>query len=1560
MNGPDYIARASQILLQLRKLDADVRSDVESRTSSKTQCAARIAEIQGEIDQLTSQGLMKRILAHSETGEREQEIKGFKRSIAAEDRALDKDKVQSQDIWRRRTFFEEKVFNLMRLQMKETANHEIGQSLKELWDKVDGNTYFTEAMGRAYIESTVVPAFDRVIEERERHEREHNQYYYGRRIDKNLERELIALLEGHLRERTDASREQVQKMISELPSEITSVCQPLVGNVGYYGLQDDARNIVSSLFVQYGIDTVGAGVKHFDETRAKMKAAATPKEADDLVHGKIMSDYHLSYPNSFDELPYFTKWQISIGHFDPDKLPNMLLWSVARNVPLVRQGFAGTVETFDRKCKETILKKSLTDSEGSFIDNLYYYPNPDSVKTLVLLAASDFANYRTVHATWALEKLAQRSDWQKILEEAEEKYPELKQVRPFLEHWKSNQYEPDAESLRGATVDLAISLIKNEADNGLQSRLAEQALTSEKLLVLLEQRNKVRVEDINLLRRVNEMIASGEINDYNFKQLVRGSLLEVVRLSRAEGTDIGDLLAVAKSTSDNRLAAVLTISEKALEVKGDASALHYLTSASVVEKAQASIDNRNQKGIQPADMDIFLSAYKDLPKMSHHQQILGAFCEFFKGQETIEFYKELYKQYGNENEDFIATIARLVGKKGLTPERAIALSTPIKTERGEVNFMTMGYDYRRIALSYPRFFLETDDGLDFLDHVNKTKGIDGLDPELDRLVGEKALNDKTNSQQGLGHEVLNLEISAKISPLFEEGGVPTLDETNWKGLMAAFITIMEGDRFGQVRQALGSHVEEVKKIFETGNAKDICLTEMKKMWVGYLDGGDSEKFPVSLTYLNGLIKNAGGAGPLSQAEALSTFTQAYAEMLTRKETTARTKGEIANGCASAEKRFVNERWSNEEVSDFYNISRDVIGAAPSLFSAYFNLFEKLKPREFKEFSEELFPLHRVLLSLSEKRDRSGVTTHNSRDLVRMRNSIAGLIDDSGRLKPVEAHRKELTGRVLEMFKGKFGIVKIPENLTADHIRALSDYSMYLANLSGRDAQKEDVLSFYLALAMNDKWDDYRRGAEINPEEYLASEKAARLRTYLENRATLNPVTPENLGIAAEKLPEFMKTLEEESESVAIGNVETVDIKLNNVITNLRGLEDPDLYPDVMDKKRMQLLIEYGNKKVGAVAAKLYQSLAKPGKQPELSAEEIEIRKQIEAALGENSLEATAENVKKYFQDEIKPLTVVANILHFVEEIGVDKEISELREILRPSDEIVAVFNKMGEEFKPTSGAIAISQDLAYLDNLIVKRSAELSEAEVNLVKDYLAKVRAKLAVLEDIYDLVGKKFASMRQGQTETKNELLRGKLEDISKIINQPESQHMIVSTMTHNLPYIIENIRECLSCVRQGANNDTNLTFGDPNKFYLSSKSEMKAGSISDELVFFEPVTFSDRGREMSFVLDRVYGTNTPAILVNQVEAVYKKYAKIKREFPDAKVSIFVTGAATQTGGLSVKLLAEKLQEKIGGKARIEEVIGAEVDVAQSAAGDHYIEFGGDARTAGVRQVSGLSIRL
>ena len=60
----------------------------------------------------------------------------------------------------------------------------------------------------------------------------------------------------------------------------------------------------------------------------------------------------------------------------------------------------------------------------------------------------------------------------------------------------------------------------------------------------------------------------------------------------------------------------------------------------------------------------------------------------------------------------------------------------------------------------------------------------------------------------------------------------------------------------------------------------------------------------------------------------------------------------------------------------------------------------------------------------------------------------------------------------------------------------------------------------------------------------------------------------------------------------------------------------------------------------------------------------------------------------------------------------------------------------------------------------------------------------------------------------------------------------------------------------------------------------------------------------------------------------------------------------------GISENIFRRKLETRFG-KAVVVETKELTVNVSRSATGDHYIEFGGNARAEGERRISGLLVR-
>lgn len=868
-----------------------------------------------------------------------------------------------------------------------------------------------------------------------------------------------------------------------------------------------------------------------------------------------------------------------------------------------------------------------------------------------------------------------------------------------------------------------------------------------------------------------------------------------------------------------------------------------------------------------------------------------------------------------------------------------------------------------LATTFPDIFLQSAETAALLQAFSE-KGSGLSDPSVNLFFRQKLFKQIKDLHDGDGRitRVLIYNDFLCMDKLLIANPEMEVNENNYQSLLLMFAV---SQPYFQFPTESGKRIEE---FFKNPSVKDLCLKNFRKEYVNYLAKGSPDQIPFTLYLITSHI-NTDTAGTLTQILSLSNFINIFYASLNKGITTEENKdivtqrihaNTILQRLHAVESRFDKEKWSNENITNFYNTSCDVLTADPNIFFESLELFNNLNSSDLKRFMREIYPLYGIRLALIEKTDASGKKTYDATQLANFRKDVQAFTHSiKTEEEPLKTHKTMLIETISGLFRERFGIIKVSEEFTEENIRSLTNISLYLANISSRDAAKETELGYYLSLMLNGKWDNFRRGEIIDPKEFLDPKKAEEIESLLKRRAELNPLTAENLGIQESDIPEFLRILQEETQNVGVGDIETIDVKLNNVILNLRQLQDLDLYPDLLDKQRMQLLLTFGNKKVGSTVAKMYQALQNPSRPIQLSEEELKIREEIIRIASGGNLELTIDIVKKHFQDGIRPFSTMVNMLQFVNETHAEIEIENIRKLLQPSQEIIDIFSRLGEEFKPTSGALALSQDLDYLDNIIVKKEGSLNPNEKTLLAEYTGRIREQVIKLQQIFDKIRDKFSSLKQGSVTTSNQLLKDKLDQIDKIMNVPSAQQTIVSTMTNNLNTIIENMRACLSCTTKGSNNDTGLTFGDLNKFYLYSQSEGQTkGSISDEILFLEPITHQNNTSEMAFVFDRIYGVQTPTILINQLETVIKKYRRLKQRFPKVKLSIFISDSAIATAGMSSDMLVSRTQNTLNGNHIKEEDVT--VDVAQSAMADHYIEFGGDTRTHGKRNARGVIIRL
>lgn len=797
-----------------------------------------------------------------------------------------------------------------------------------------------------------------------------------------------------------------------------------------------------------------------------------------------------------------------------------------------------------------------------------------------------------------------------------------------------------------------------------------------------------------------------------------------------------------------------------------------------------------------------------------------------------------------------------------------------------------------------------------------------------------------------------------------EGGEFEVTQENILSCLSAFMHLDAND--WSSKRIPSAVQEKIKEAFTDTRVKDMALGELQGKWLEYLRGGEVGEFPYELSLFAQHNERNDGAGPLTQVESFLNFMGAYRE----------NADSLYESTRAIEERFRKEKWERGEVSSFYEISAEVISASPEVYADFVEFFEKVPDKgDFGKFVKEVYPLYRAKLALLKGRDEIGgngvgggrsVADYSKLDKEKLRGDLGRtlLVFNLQELSPdlrkegVERVKGLILGEIRGLFSEKFGVVEsaVPETFEAEHIRSLENMTLYYSNIAHRDQAVEDLIGFYLATMMEKGgWGALRGGEGVDAGRYLVPERAGRVGQVLQAAREGSVITGENIGVGEERVAEFTRALQAEEEVMRIGSVQTIDLKLQNLIGNIADLRDPDLYPDEMDKKRIAILERFSVKTVGRVAAGMHQELG--GRRQEFNEEQGEVRAELLRLLEGAGVEVTQENVKEYLQDGFKLLSPVFNIGKQVEESGAIEEVAKLQRMLEPSKEIVEIFNGLGEDFTPSSGAMAFGEDLDFLENLIVKKEDLITEEQRELLNGYLGEIRAQMGVLEGIYSKVSGNFQKI-QGSVHGGSEEQKKKIEEISRIMQGGEQRSTIITSCTGNLNAIIENMRACLSCKTKGINNDTNLSFAEPYKFFLYSRdANNKMGSISDEIVYFVPVESEEGGKRMSFVMDRMYGRKSSDVFYGHVETMVKKLKLLKKGFPEAEMSVMVTKAAMESAGVMEDLMRKEV-ERMGGGLRGENV-DLKVNIPKSAFGDHYIEFGsGGARITGERMVEGVEI--
>lgn len=298
----------------------------------------------------------------------------------------------------------------------------------------------------------------------------------------------------------------------------------------------------------------------------------------------------------------------------------------------------------------------------------------------------------------------------------------------------------------------------------------------------------------------------------------------------------------------------------------------------------------------------------------------------------------------------------------------------------------------------------------------------------------------------------------------------------------------------------------------------------------------------------------------------------------------------------------------------------------------------------------------------------------------------------------------------------------------------------------------------------------------------------------------------------------------------------------------------------------------------------------------------------------------------------------------LEEMDLGREVEELETLLIPSQDVLKIFEKVGEKMSTDSGVKPLNEDISYLRGLLLKYTDKTSEDERKIIHEYLDKIDLKIKGIYRKMDELKKSLVatSNNVGRLTNSDSSIKKRIVEYEKLFEtSKDTQEILKSTMTGDIESVIPEIRQCLGCTSTECNNDTNLTFGDRNRFLvLTRRSGQEEHSVSDQLVtLLKTQDGQDSG--YSFVMDNVYAHTVRATLISNVMAVIKKLEVLKDINPQIQLDVFISQVALDACRVDLQYLKESLQKE--GIKMFARETNKEIIIPRSAGGHSHFEIGG-----------------
>lgn len=616
-------------------------------------------------------------------------------------------------------------------------------------------------------------------------------------------------------------------------------------------------------------------------------------------------------------------------------------------------------------------------------------------------------------------------------------------------------------------------------------------------------------------------------------------------------------------------------------------------------------------------------------------------------------------------------------------------------------------------------------------------------------------------------------------------------------------------------------------------------------------------------------------------------------------------------------------------------------------------------------AEILQPLA-VLAALSSS---SRVEIQQALDLVKScQEKITANADISAQKGVIHELSQEIKKTINTLVENRLGIKA--SKIGVEEFKFIFPHLTYLAHIHEPDKAKKDIIGLFAALHLAGQWDKFKQGETAEIDVYLTDDLRARVGPYLEQRAKLDIFSQERasdspLSVPKEIFARWFRELVAPSEAILTGEARGVLDSIHSIDAMTGDLVDPDNFQEGEEREVWNLVQEFGAREVGkALASRFKQGSAAQG--PALESEAF--RRLLENVDGDDKKRLPV------WQKLAKCFGQMASFVEQAKKADFHNRVADIDSRLAPDKQIIKIFEKIGEEMSSDSGVQPLTEDVEHFESLLRKKQAELSPEEFTQAQNYLQSIKERITELYRVRDELKAAFDTLVRASAQTGeiSERLTSRLANFRAVFEKATERAIAYqSAMTGNIADVIQHIRQCLGCQTNECNNDTNLTFGDRNRFLILGRraGDPETQSRSDELVTVQRTVESGNGGDASggakesysFVMDNVYGDRARDILVANVCAVLQKARKMSRISPGTALDVFVTQAALSSCNVDEEYLGKRLKKEFRGLTVRSAV--REVHVAQSASGDGYYEIGGklSGRVAsGAGSISGVVIEF